>query len=143
MDDDKGMDGKRMRQSYTWAWGYTNLLLAGYFLLTKDDYVLPALETYSVALAEGRDAAGLWGHRVANPENNRGQLHGRLPGYAVMNQSSLSCFTSLLLAGKCGTNWLQSRATRRKTWRCARMSRPASARSASPPIRFSTIFWNS
>ena len=33
---------------------------------------------------------------------NRGQLHGRLPGYAVMNQSSLPCFISLLLADKCG-----------------------------------------
>ena len=64
--------------------------------------MLPALKTYSVALAEGRDAAGLWGHRVANPATNRGQLHGRLPGYAVMNQSSLPCFVSLLLADKCG-----------------------------------------
>lgn len=91
-----------LSESSAWAWGYTNLLLAEYFLLTKDEYVLPALKTYSVALAEGRDAAGLWGHRMANPENNRGQLHGRLPGYAVMNQSSLACFISLLLADKCG-----------------------------------------
>lgn len=89
-------------ESGIWRWGYSNLLLAEYYLLTKDDYVLPALKTYSVALAEGRDAAGLWGHRVANPESNRGQLHGRLPGYAVMNQSSLPCFISLMLADKCG-----------------------------------------
>jgi hypothetical protein len=91
-----------LAQSAVWGWGYTNLLLAEYYLLTGDKYVLPALKTYSVALAEGRDAAGLWGHRVANPETNRGQLHGRLPGYAVMNQSSLPCFISLLLADKCG-----------------------------------------
>ena len=91
-----------LAQSAVWGWGYTNLLLAEYYLLTGDTYVLPALKTYSVALAEGRDAAGLWGHRVANPETNRGQLHGRLPGYAVMNQSSLPCFISLLLADKCG-----------------------------------------
>ncbi len=91
-----------LSDSAIWGWGYTNLLLGEYFLLTRDEYVLPALKTYSVALAEGRDAAGLWGHRVANPETNRGQLHGRLPGYAVMNQSSLPCFLSLLLAEKCG-----------------------------------------
>ena len=91
-----------LADSGIWSWGYTNLLLGEYFLLTRDEYVLPALKTYSVALAEGRDAAGLWGHRVANPETNRGQLHGRLPGYAVMNQSSLPCFLSLLLAEKCG-----------------------------------------
>ncbi|MCF7675241.1 MAG: DUF6288 domain-containing protein [Akkermansiaceae bacterium] len=91
-----------LANSGVWGWGYTNLLLAEYYLLTKDEFVLPALKTYSVALAEGRDAAGLWGHRVANPETNRGQLHGRLPGYAVMNQSSLPCFLSLMLADKCG-----------------------------------------
>lgn len=91
-----------LEQSGIWCWGYTNLLLAEYFLLTGDEFVLPALKTYSVALAEGRDAAGLWGHRVANPATNRGQLHGRLPGYAVMNQSSLPCFISLMLADKCG-----------------------------------------
>jgi hypothetical protein len=91
-----------LADSGIWRWGYTNLLLAEYYLLTRDEFVLPALRTYSVALAEGRDAAGLWGHRVANPENNRGQLHGRLPGYAVMNQSSLPCFISLMLADKCG-----------------------------------------
>jgi Family of unknown function (DUF6288) len=91
-----------LADSGIWGWGYTNLLLAEYYLLTKDEFVLPALKTYSVALAEGRDAAGLWGHRVANPETNRGQLHGRLPGYAVMNQSSLPCFISLMLADKCG-----------------------------------------
>ena len=91
-----------LADSGIWRWGYTNLLLAEYYLLTGDKYVLPALNTYSVALAEGRDAAGLWGHRVANPETNRGQFHGRLPGYAVMNQSSLPCLVSLLLADKCG-----------------------------------------
>ena len=88
--------------SSAWGWGYTNLFLAEYYLLTKDKYVLPALTAYSVALAEGRDAAGLWGHRMADPSANRGQLHGRLAGYAVMNQSSLPCFLSLLLADKCG-----------------------------------------
>lgn len=85
-----------------WAYGYQNILLCEYYLRTKDAYVLPAIEKYTVTLAKGRDAAGLWGHRMANPEANRGQLHGRLYGYAVMNASSLPCYISLLLAQKCG-----------------------------------------
>ncbi|MFZ9935860.1 MAG: DUF6288 domain-containing protein [Luteolibacter sp.] len=85
-----------------WSWGYTNLLLAEYYLLTRDAYVLPALEAYSVAIASGRDAAGLWGHGMATLDLNEGKSHGRLPGYAVMNQSSLPCFLSLLLADKAG-----------------------------------------
>ncbi|MEI7953999.1 MAG: DUF6288 domain-containing protein [Verrucomicrobiota bacterium] len=85
-----------------WSWGYTNLLLCEYYLMTQDEYVLPAIKAYSVAIASGRDAAGLWGHGIASLDLNRGQLHGRLPGYAVMNQSSLPLFLSLLLADKCG-----------------------------------------
>ena len=85
-----------------WRWGYTTLTLCEYYLLTRDEYVLPAIKAYAVALATGRDAAGLWGHGIASLDINRGQLHGRLQGYAVMNQSSLPCFVSLLLADKCG-----------------------------------------
>lgn len=85
-----------------WSWGYTGILLCEYYLLTGDEYVLPALKAYSVAIATGRDAAGLWGHGMATRDLNNGALHGRLPGYSVMNQSSLPCFVSLLLAKKCG-----------------------------------------
>lgn len=88
--------------SSAWDYGYTAITLCEYFLLTGDESVLPAINTYAVTIAKGRDAAGLWGHRMADPASNRGQLHGRLFGYAVMNQSSLPCFISLLLAEKCG-----------------------------------------
>lgn len=85
-----------------WSWGYTNLILGEYYLLTRDEQVLPAFKAYSIAIASGRDAAGLWGHGMATLDLNRGQPHGRLPGYAVMNQSSLPCFLSLLIADKAG-----------------------------------------
>jgi len=85
-----------------WDWGYTGIFLAEYFLLTGDDYVLPALEAYAVALAKGRDAGGLWGHGFASLDLNDGRPNGRLPGYAQMNQSSLPCFLALLLAEKAG-----------------------------------------
>lgn len=85
-----------------WNWGYTALFLGEYYLLTQDDYVLPALEAYTVALAKGRDAGGLWGHGFASLDLNDGQANGRLPGYAQMNQSSLPCFIAILLAEKSG-----------------------------------------
>lgn len=79
-----------------WYWGYNCILLGEYFLLTGDRSALSALETYALGLARGQDAGGLWGHRMA--------VDGRLPGYAQMNQSSLSSFLGLLVARKCGIN---------------------------------------
>ena len=80
-----------------WYWGYWCATLAEYYQLTGDKSVLPALKAYAVALAKGQDAGGLWGHRMATVKRN-----GRLPGYAQMNQTSLTCFMGMLLARKCG-----------------------------------------
>ena len=85
-----------------WNWAYTGIFLGEYYLLTKDDFVLPALEAHTVALAKGRDAGGLWGHGIASLDLNNGQPHGRLPGYAQMNQTSLGCYLAILLAEKSG-----------------------------------------
>lgn len=80
----------------SWYWGYRNLIMAEYYLLTGDEFVLPAITQLSRTLAAGQDPAGLWGHRMAHPEL------GRAYGYGVMNQPSLSIFISLILAEKCG-----------------------------------------
>lgn len=77
-----------------WLWGYDCILLGEYHLLTGDRAALSALKFYAVSLAQGQDAGGLWGHRMA--------VNGRLPGYAQMNQSSLSSFMGMLMARKCG-----------------------------------------
>lgn len=82
-----------------WYWGYYLITLSEYYLLTQDESVLPAIRIYALGLARGQDAAGLWGHRMATAARN-----GRLPGYAQMNQSSLSNFLGLLLAWKCGVH---------------------------------------
>lgn len=92
-DTDK-LNGSAMYVS--WDWGYRNLLLTEYYLLTGDKYVLPAIRQLTLALARGQDGAGLYGHRMAHPEV------GRAYGYGVMNQPSLSIFLSLILAEKCG-----------------------------------------
>jgi Family of unknown function (DUF6288) len=80
-----------------WYWGYNLITLSEYYLLTKDASVLPAIKTYALGLARGQDAGGLYGHRMATPKRN-----GRLPGYAQMNQPSLSNLMGMLLAQKCG-----------------------------------------
>jgi len=91
----KQIAGEIPMAKVAWYWGYDCLLLGEYYLLTRDRKALKALEVYAVALARGQDAGGLWGHKMA-------VINGRLPGYAQMNQSSLSCFLGMLMAQKCG-----------------------------------------
>lgn len=93
-EDHTRLDGTN--SSVAWHWGYQNLLLTEYYLLTGDEHVLPAINAYSHELAAGQDQAGLWGHRMCHPEL------GRAYGYGVMNQPSLPIFLSLILAEKCG-----------------------------------------
>jgi len=88
---DKGTSGY-----ISWDWGYRNIVLTEYYLLTKDEYVLPAIRDYSRTMAAGQDQGGLWGHRMHFSGN------GRAFGYGVMNQPSMSIFISLILAEKCG-----------------------------------------
>ncbi|MBI1336109.1 MAG: hypothetical protein GC164_04000 [Phycisphaera sp.] len=96
-DIDAVVRGEKDMGLIDWSWGYRCITLAEYYLLTGDKSVLPGLETYSVALARGQDPAGLWAHRLATPRTD-----GRLPGYAQINQPSLTCYLGILLAKKCG-----------------------------------------
>ena len=82
----------------TWHWGYRALVLTEYYLLTRDEYVLPAIRAYAEGLAAGQDAAGLWGHRMHDPQT------GRAFGYGTMNQPTMPVFISLILARKCGVD---------------------------------------
>ena len=82
-----------------WNWGYNLIALGEYYLLTKDEIVLPAMQVYAIALANGQDSIGLWGHRMAVDDN-----FNRVPGYGIMNQTSLSSFMGMLFARKCGIN---------------------------------------
>lgn len=82
-----------------WTWGYNLIALGEYYLLTKDETVLPAIRTYANGLARGQDAAGLWGHRMAI-----GDKLQRVPGYGIMNAASIPNFVGLLIAQKCNLN---------------------------------------
>jgi hypothetical protein len=80
-----------------WYWGYQMIALAEYHLATSDKSVLPALEAYALTMARGQDPAGIWGHRLATVKRN-----GRLPGYAHINNPSLSTLIGMQMALKCG-----------------------------------------
>lgn len=86
----------------SWTSGYQNVLLTEYYLLTGDEYVLPAIREYAIKTAMGQSGGGTWGHGFAWTKLNDGKLHGRLPGYGALNSAGLPCYLSLILAKKCG-----------------------------------------
>lgn len=79
-----------------WYWGYQMIAMAEYHLATGDKSVLPALNAYALTMARGQDPAGIWGHRLATVKRN-----GRLPGYAHINNPSLSTLIGMQMALKC------------------------------------------
>jgi len=87
---------------FAWRWGYRALFLCEYFLATGDDEVLPAITDYARTMAQGQSGVGTWGHGMAWPDLNDGQLNGRLGGYGALNQSGLVCHLALVLARLCG-----------------------------------------
>ncbi|MDP6354999.1 MAG: DUF6288 domain-containing protein [Planctomycetota bacterium] len=92
-----------------WRWGYQTLLMAEYYLLTGDKFVLPAITKYARGLASGQDQAGLWGHQMCHKEL------GRAYGYGVMNQPTITVFIALILAEKCGVKEPMVRAAIERT----------------------------
>jgi hypothetical protein len=92
----------RVSGMQAWMWGYRTLFLTEYFLATKDSHVLQAIETYATYIARGQSGVGTWGHGMAWPDLNGGELHGSLGGYGALNQAGLVCHLSLVLARMCG-----------------------------------------
>ncbi len=86
-------------QYCTWYWGYRAIVLAEYYMLTQDESVMPALRSLALSIADGQDSRGVYGHRVANPNN-----FNRIPGYGPMNQTTLSCMAGMLMARKAGVS---------------------------------------
>jgi len=79
----------------SWITGYQNILLSEYYLLTKDEEVLPMIREMALYFANGQSFAGTWGHTNAGP-------NGINYGYGAMSQPSLSVAVSLQLNQKCG-----------------------------------------
>ena len=84
-----------------WDWGYRNLFLCEYYLLTGDKEVLHAINEYTTALAKGQSMYGTFGHGIANRTAD-GQLHGSIPPYGPVNAAGLIGNLSIVMGKKCG-----------------------------------------
>jgi hypothetical protein len=93
-------DGQGDKGVGTWDGGYRNLLLTEYYLATRDEQVLPGITALSTYLALGQSGVGTWSHGMADVRQNG--LYGPPCSYGAMNQCSLTCAISLVLAQKCG-----------------------------------------
>ena len=84
-----------------WHWGYINLFLCEYYLLTGDKAVLHAIHEYTVNLAKGQSLYGTFGHGIAEltPE---GKLHGSIPPYGPVNAAGLIGNLAIIMGKKCG-----------------------------------------
>ena len=86
-----------------WDWGYRNLFLCEYYLLTGDREVLHAITEYTTALAKGQSMYGTFGHGISR-RNTRGQLHGSIPPYGPVNAAGLVGNLAIVMGRKCGVN---------------------------------------
>jgi len=85
----------------TWDWGYRNLFLCEYYLLTGDKEVLHAIHEYTVSLAKGQSLYGTFGHGIA-PPTPEGKLHGSIPPYGPVNATGLVANLVIVMGKKCG-----------------------------------------
>lgn len=86
---------------FVWPWGYNNLFLCEYYLLTHDSEVLPAIHEYTMALAKGQSLFGTFGHGISQ-KTPEGKLHGSISWYGPVNQAGLIANLSIVLGKKCG-----------------------------------------
>ncbi len=84
-----------------WDWGYRNLFLCEYYLLTGDKEVLHAINEYTVTLAKGQGMYGTFGHGISRLTPD-GKLHGSIPPYGPVNMAGLPANLSIVMGRKCG-----------------------------------------
>ncbi len=86
-----------------WDWGYRNLFLSEYFLLTGDKEVLHAINEYTLSLAKGQSLYGTFGHGISRL-TAEGKLHGSIPPYGPVNEAGLIGNLAIVMGKKCGVN---------------------------------------
>ena len=85
----------------TWDWGYRNIFLSEYYLLSGDKDVLHAINEYTVSLSKGQSMYGTFGHGIANL-TPAGKLHGSIPPYGPVNAAGLVANIAIVMGSKCG-----------------------------------------
>jgi hypothetical protein len=81
----------------TWWYGPIMIFLSEYVMATGDTSVMPGLERFAMASAEGQSIVGSWGHRFAKP-------NGILMGYGMMNAPGVPMSIGLVLAREAGVD---------------------------------------
>jgi len=84
----------------TWGWGYRNVFLSEYYLLTGDANVLAGIKEYTVALAKAQSLYGTFGHGGAE-QHADGSLHGSISWYGPVNSAGLVANLGIVLGKKC------------------------------------------
>jgi HEAT repeat protein len=84
-----------------WDWGYRNVFLCEYYLLTGDAEVLHAIEQYTSTLAQGQSLYGTFGHGISERTGDGG-LHGSIPPYGPVNAAGLIGNLAIALGKQCG-----------------------------------------
>ncbi len=84
-----------------WQWGYFNLFLCEYYLLTGDKEVLHAINEYTITLAKGQSMYGTFGHGISELTST-GKLHGSIPPYGPVNAAGLIGNLAIVMGNKCG-----------------------------------------
>jgi hypothetical protein len=84
-----------------WDWGYRNLFVCEYYLLTGDQEVLHAIQEYTVSLAKGQSLYGTFGHGISMRTPD-GQLHGSIAPYGPVNAAGLVANIAIVMGKKCG-----------------------------------------
>ncbi|MEI7901327.1 MAG: DUF6288 domain-containing protein, partial [bacterium] len=87
----------------SWGWGYKNVFLSEYYLLTGDKEVLPAIRAYTLGLAKGQSLFGTFGHGGAG-KTAEGKLHGSIPWYGALNNAGLIANIGIVMGKKCGVS---------------------------------------
>lgn len=85
----------------TWNMGHRNLFLCEYFLVTRDQEVLPAITDNTLALARGQSMYGTFGHGFAALTKD-GKFNGSVPPYGPVNMAGLPANLSIVLGRMCG-----------------------------------------
>jgi len=87
--------------AFVWDWGYKNLFLCEYYLLTRDKEVIHAIQEYTLTLAKGQCMYGTFGHGISSLTGD-GKLHGSIPPYGPVNAAGLVGNIAIVMGKKCG-----------------------------------------
>ncbi len=85
----------------TWDMSYRLLFLCEYYLVTRDQEILPAVEKLALLLARGQSMYGTFGHGFAALTKD-GDFNGSVPPYGPVNSAGLPANLAIVVAKKCG-----------------------------------------